>query len=237
MQSTTEQFPAEGNKGYKGAGMEGWLARWYAKTRKNDMADFTGQAKSVAGKLAPGAYVLEIAPGPGYFAIELSKLGDFHITGMDISKTFIEIATDNARSAHAQVEFRPGNVSDMQFGDNLFDFIYCSAAFKNFSEPVKAINEMHRVLRPGGQAVIVDLRKDVSMDEIDAYVRQSGRSRLDAWMTSFTFRWLLIRRAYTLDQFNLLAAQSRFGRCEINVGQIGFEARFAKPAETMANVA
>jgi hypothetical protein len=47
---------------------------------------------------------------------------------------------------------------------------------------------MHRVLRPGGEAMVVDLCKDASLDEIDTYVKQSGRSRIDAWMTRWTFR-------------------------------------------------
>jgi hypothetical protein len=38
---------------------------------------------------------------------------------------------------------------------------------------------MHRVLRPGGEAVVVDLCKDASLEEIDSYVKQSGRSRID----------------------------------------------------------
>jgi hypothetical protein len=39
---------------------------------------------------------------------------------------------------------------------------------------------MHRVLRPGGAVVVVDLCKDASLDEIDTYVKRSGRSRIDA---------------------------------------------------------
>jgi ubiquinone/menaquinone biosynthesis C-methylase UbiE len=187
--------------------------------------------------LSPGAKLLEIAPGPGFFAIELSRLGDFHITGLDISKTFIDIASKNAVKAGAQVEFRLGNASAIPFPAGSFDFIYCSAAFKNFSEPVKALDEMHRVLRPGGTATIVDLRKDASVGEISTYVNQSGRSRFDAWLTTWTFRLLLIKRAYTLDQFNRMAAQCQFGRCEINLGPIGFEAVLTKTTEVNANVA
>ena len=50
----------------------------------------------------------------------------------------------------------------MPFDSGSFDFVYCRAAFKNFSEPIRAIDEMNRVLKPGGKAVIVDLRKDAS---------------------------------------------------------------------------
>jgi ubiquinone/menaquinone biosynthesis C-methylase UbiE len=222
---------AVSQKPWKGKGMEGWTARWYARTRRNDMEDFRRQAKAMAERLRPGADVLEVAPGPGFFAVELAKLGDFHITGLDVSRTLVEIATANAHNAGAKVDFRSGNASAMPFADQSFDFIYCSAAFKNFSQPVQALNEMHRVLRPGGEAVVQDLRKDVSLDEIDRYVNQSGRSRLDAWMTKWAFRGLLIKRAYTQDQFIQMARESRFGACQISLGPIGLEVRLGKPVQ------
>jgi ubiquinone/menaquinone biosynthesis C-methylase UbiE len=183
----------------------------------------------VAKRLRNGSDVLEVAPGPGFFAVELAQRGEFHITGLDISQTLVEIACDHARSAGVQVHFQVGDASAMPFADESFDLIYCSAAFKNFSQPVRALDEMYRVLRPGSEAVIQDLRKDVSLDEIDRYVKQSGRSRMDAWLTKWAFRCMLIKRAYTQEQFHRMAAESRFGACQISLGPIGLEARFAKP--------
>jgi ubiquinone/menaquinone biosynthesis C-methylase UbiE len=127
--------------------MEGRIARWYTKTRRNDMPDFRRQTREFAQQLTAGADVLEIAPGPGFFTVELAKLGDYHITALDISKTFIEIATQNAADAQVQIDFRQGDVAQMPFPENSFDAIYCSAAFKNFSTPIQSLAEMHRVLR------------------------------------------------------------------------------------------
>jgi ubiquinone/menaquinone biosynthesis C-methylase UbiE len=225
-------------KPWKGKGMEGPVARWYARTRRNDMEDFRREANAVATHLRSGCNVLEVAPGPGFFAIELAKLGDFKIMGLDISRTLVEIAAENARNAGVKIDFRWGNASAMPFVGESFDFIYCSAAFKNFSEPVKALDEMHRVLRPGGEAVVVDLRKDVSLDEIDLYVKQSGRSRIDAWTTRWAFRCMLLRRAYTKDEFIRMAEQSPFGTCQVNnVAPIAVGARFTKPAHRAMGVA
>lgn len=224
-------------KPYKGAGMEGWVGRWYARTRQNDIEDFRRQARSVAGRFPGARDVLEVAPGPGFFAVELAKLGTFKITGLEISDTLLEIARRNAADAKVAVDFRHGNASAMPFGDESFDLVYCSAAFKNFSEPVKALDEMHRVLRPGGTALIVDLRKDVSLDEISRYVKQSGRSRLDAWLTRWTFRHMLIKRAYTKAELLEMAGRSRFGGCRIDCDLIGFEVRLSKPAVANAAVA
>ena len=102
-------MPTAQPKPWKGTGMEGWIARWYASTRRNDMEDFRREAKSAAERLPAGACVLDVAPGPGFFAIELAKLGDFRITGLDISRTLVKIAAENARKAGVNVDFRLGN--------------------------------------------------------------------------------------------------------------------------------
>jgi len=217
-------------KGYKGQGMEGWIARWYARTRQKDMQQFRDEAKAVAEHLSPGSRVLEVAPGPGFFAIELAKLGDFVIAGLDISQTFVEMAAANAHNAGVKIDFQLGNAATMPFADESFDFIYCSAAFKNFSEPVKALDEMYRVLRPDGEALIVDLNKQVSMEEVRDYVKQSGRSGIDAWMTNLTFKHMLIKRAYTNEQFAQMARQSRFGACKVDLVPMALEVRLTKAA-------
>jgi ubiquinone/menaquinone biosynthesis C-methylase UbiE len=222
-------MPPANQKPFKGAGMEGWIARWYARTRKNEAEDFRRRAKSVAQRLRSGSDVLEVAPGPGYFAIELARLGNFKITGLDISRTFREIAIENALRAGVKIDFRLGNASAMPFADESFDFVYCSAAFKNFSQPVEALNEMDRVLRPGGQALIEDLRRDISMDEVNAYIEQSGRNWFDAFMTKWAFRHMLIKRAYTADQFIQMAKDSQFGSCQIKIAELGLEVLLPKP--------
>jgi hypothetical protein len=55
--------------------MEGLIAKWYAKNTAKSINDFRSDARRVAALLAPNARVLEVAPGPGYFAIELARLG------------------------------------------------------------------------------------------------------------------------------------------------------------------
>lgn len=115
--------------------MNGALARWYAGLTKKSMADFTALARRVAGEISPGACVLEVAPGPGYFAIELAKLGDYQVTGLDISQTFVEIARANAARAKVQAHFQRGDASRMPFEEGRFDYLVCRAAFKNFWTP------------------------------------------------------------------------------------------------------
>src|SRR5690242_10599139 len=93
-------------KAYKGVGMEGPIATWYAKSTAKSMNDYTAEARRVAALLPAQGAVLEVAPGPGYFAIELSKLGDYRITGLDVSRSMVEIARRNAVRAGAPVDFQ-----------------------------------------------------------------------------------------------------------------------------------
>lgn len=218
----------QASKPYIGIGMEGLMARWYAKSTRNDLSSFQTEARNIAAQLKPNADVLEVAPGPGYFSIELARLGSFKITGLDISRTFVEIAQGKAREQGVNVDFRHGNASAMPFEAESFDFIYCRAAFKNFSQPIEAINEMHRVLRAGGQAVIHDLRKDVSMEEINAYFKNTGRGWFDAMFTQLASRSFLIKRAYTKQNFLDMAKRSQFGSCRVETSSIGLEAHFQK---------
>ena len=164
-------------KAYKGLPMEGVIASWYAKTTFKNLNRHKIMAKQMVGKIPANGKVLEIAPGLGYFCIELAKLGNFQITGLDVSKSFVQIADRNAKQAGLLIDFREGNASAMPFEDNSFDFTFCQAAFKNFSDPVKAIAEMYRVLKPKGTAVIVDMRRDASAEDIEREVKGRPRPR------------------------------------------------------------
>ena len=78
----------------KDAGMEGWIARWYTRTRGHDLKSFRDEAARVAKELPTGARVLEVAPGPGFFSLALAQMGNFNVTGLDLSRTFVEIASE-----------------------------------------------------------------------------------------------------------------------------------------------
>jgi ubiquinone/menaquinone biosynthesis C-methylase UbiE len=216
------------DKGYRGVGMEGRVAAWYAKNTLRDIAEFRALADRLTKDLPADARILEVAPGPGYLSIELAKHGQYRITGLDISKTFVEIATENARRASLKIDFQQGNASAMPFRKDTFDFIVCRAAFKNFSQPAAAMNEMYRVLRPGGRALIIDLRKDASVDDIDAYIDGARLGWTNSLIYKLTFRYMLIPRAYSKQQFADMAARSQFGTAEIQGSGIGLEVTLVK---------
>ncbi len=197
-------------KPHKDRGMEGLVAKWYTSNTGQSMGEFAKLARRISDQLAPGSVVLEVAPGPGYFCIELAKLGDFSITGLDISHTFVDIAGKKAGEAAVLVDFRQGSASSMPLADNTFDFLLCRAAFKNFGQPVRALQEMCRVLKPGGRGLIVDLRKDASMESINREVNGMGLNAVNRAVTKLVFRTFLLRTAYTKQQFQQMLAQAKF---------------------------
>ena len=224
------QGTARTQKGYKGLAMEGVIARWYTGLRgsESQLEQYRQQAAELTADLPRGAAVLEVAPGPGYFAIEVARLGRFQVTGLDISRSFVQIAGENARRLGVEVDFREGDASSMPFVDRSFDLIVCQAAFKNFAQPGRALDEMHRVLREGGSAVVQDMNHEASGAAIADEVRRMRLPGVSSLMTRWTLTWLR-RRAYTRQRMEALAAASAFGDSEIQTDGIGMEVRLRKP--------
>jgi ubiquinone/menaquinone biosynthesis C-methylase UbiE len=211
--------------------MEGRQARWYARQRGSatQMEGYRREAARLTAGLPAGAAVLEVAPGPGYHAVEMARTGALRVTGLDISTTMVEIATENAAAAGVSVDFQHGDVTAMPFGSDSFDLIVCQAAFKNFKQPVAALDEMQRVLRPGGAAVIQDMNRDAPDAAVAEEVRAMRLSRINAFTTRLILSRFLRRRAYSPARFRALVAQSAFPGCEITTRGMELEVRLPKP--------
>ena len=215
-------------KGYKGIGMEGSIARWYEKTTRKDLDEYRKTGERLRAMAPDNGAALEVAPGPGFLAVELARGGKVRVTGLDISKTFVELATKNATEAGVRVDFRQGNASEMPFTDDSFDLLVCRAAFKNFTQPEKALREMRRVLRPGGKGVVIDLRRDAHREDVRRYVDGLGLGAWDRWSTLFTFRFMLLKRAYTKEEMERMVQGVGFSQARVDAIGIGMEAWFEK---------
>jgi len=213
---------ARAAKPYKGIAMEGLIARWYARNRAND-PELPQLVEQLHARLTPGAQVLEVAPGPGYLAIALAQRGEYNITGLDISASFVTIARAHAHAAGVTVAFQQGDAAHMPFAADTFDLVICCAAFKNFSEPIQAIQEMYRTLSPGGTAVILDLRGDATLGDIQRAVQAMGLSRINRQLTQWVFKYMLLKRAYTSAQMRQMVAQTAFAQANIHEEAISMQ--------------
>jgi ubiquinone/menaquinone biosynthesis C-methylase UbiE len=157
----------------------------------------------------------------------MARNGRIHITGLDISRTFVEIASANAIKERVGADFRQGDAAQMPFGPESFDLVVCQAAFKNFTQPRSALAEMYRVLRTGGTAVIQDMSSNASHADIEQEVRKMELGRLSSFMTKATLE-MLRRRAYSPARFASVVAGSPFLTCDIQSEGIGLEVRLVK---------
>ena len=214
-------------KPYKGPAMEGIVASWYSRITRGDRG-YRALAREIAARVPPRARVLEVAPGPGYLAVELARRG-LRVSAVDISKSFVRMAGDNARAAGVDVDVRHGNASQLPYPDDSFDFVVCRAAFKNFGDPLGALDETYRVLAPGGRASIIDLRREASPEDVRAEVYSMDLGWLNTLWTIWTFRWFLLKKAYSQTALEQLLQQSRFGRGDVRRDGIAFDLRLEKP--------
>ncbi len=200
-------------KAYKGMGMEGSVARWYERTTRRDMPEIMALAARIAAAVPAKASVLEVAPGPGFLSIELAERG-LQVRAVDISKTFVEIARRNAAVDGVEAQFEVGNAAALPVGDASVDFVVCRAA----------LAEMRRVLRPGGTALLIDLRRDVPVAELKRYVNGLGVGRLNRWFMMFVFRGMLIKRAYPIEEVRRMLTEAGWVEPRIETTPLGFEA-------------
>jgi len=108
---------------------------------------------------------LEVGPGPGYLGLEwLKKTTNTHLKCVEISPDMIKIAEKNAREYHFtdRVEYKEGKAEVIPFSDNMFDAVFSNGSLHEWPDPMKAFNEIHRVLKKGGKFFISDMRRDMN---------------------------------------------------------------------------
>jgi ubiquinone/menaquinone biosynthesis C-methylase UbiE len=87
---------------------------------------------------------------------------------------------------------------------------------------------MYRVLKPGGTAVIADMRRDASAVDIEQEVKGMGLDPLNRFFVKWTFNHMLLKSAYSIEQMKSMVAQTPFGSCRIDVKGVGFLAWLEK---------
>ena len=114
-------------------------------------------AKAVA-KSQPKT-ILDLATGTADLALALAKCNpQAHIIGMDISEKMLNIGKAKVaqRKMESQIELRLGDAAALPLGDNNFDAVTVAFGVRNFEDLGKGLSEISRVLKPGGQAVILE---------------------------------------------------------------------------------
>lgn len=99
-----------------------------------------------------GPKILELAAGTARYGIYFTKLG-FDYTGVDFTPKMLEVGKERAKKEGLHLKLVEMDVHELAFKDNTFDSVFCDRAFKFFQEPVKVLEEAHRVLKPHGKMI------------------------------------------------------------------------------------
>ena len=121
--------------------------------------------RKAVGMLQPAESVLDVAIGTADLTIELLRQEKaVRITGLDLSRKMMDIGERKVSKAGylPRVTFDYGSAQEMPYKDEEFDAVTCAYGVRNFSEMDKGLNEMYRVLRPGGELMILEFSYPVN---------------------------------------------------------------------------
>lgn len=111
----------------------------------------------------PHGLLVDAGCGPGYLTFSIARIfPKLKILGIDISKDTLELASKNrsARKFDSRVNFEEADVVNLPVDSNSIDFAVSTLSLHHWPQPDKALLEIHRVLKPEGQMLLFDLRRD-----------------------------------------------------------------------------
>ena len=109
--------------------------------------------------------ILDIATGTGDFALQAcQQLPEVQITAVDISEGMMQVGRQKVKEKGLQqhIQFEREDCTALSYPDNTFDAITTAFGIRNFASLDKGLEEMCRVLRPGGQLCILELTQPMS---------------------------------------------------------------------------
>jgi len=106
-------------------------------------------------------YILDVATGTGDLAITAMKTNPTSIKGIDISENMLQIGRKKlvAKGLTGKIELLQGDSESIPFADNVFDVAMVAFGVRNFSNPMKGLLEMKRVIRNEGMIVVLEFSK------------------------------------------------------------------------------
>jgi ubiquinone/menaquinone biosynthesis C-methylase UbiE len=107
--------------------------------------------------------LVDLGCGSGRLLLKLAKsFPDLTLIGVDISKEILDVAEQNVKKQIKEkiIEFKLGDAIQLPFDDHSIETVVSSLSLHHWTEPEKALFEIYRILKPGGQCIIFDFRRD-----------------------------------------------------------------------------
>ncbi len=107
---------------------------------------------------------VDLGCGPGHLVVQLAqKAPGLHVTGVDLSDEMLAAERRGRQSGLGhRTAFRKGDAAQIPFPDGALDLVVSTLSLHHWSDPVAVLDEIDRVLRPGGAFLILDLRRDLA---------------------------------------------------------------------------
>ncbi len=130
-------------------------------------------AHDLVGRLARGR-LLDVGSGPGKLLAEVHRINpEIELFGLDISESMITLA--QKRLDRCGVVLRRGTIRNTDFPGDYFDCVTATGAFYLWERPESCLNEIRRILKPGGTAVIFDTYRDCDRGAVKEALRENLR--------------------------------------------------------------
>lgn len=141
-----------------------------AYKRLKYVADDAGLKRVVGMTHAgPEDRIVDFASGPGFLTMKFAEVCK-EALGVDATDTFLESAREEAKQRGlSNIRFLKGDVVDTGLDSNYYDIAICRAAFHHFPDPAKALAEMKRVTKPGGQVIVIDMKTSDDQAKADEH--------------------------------------------------------------------
>jgi demethylmenaquinone methyltransferase / 2-methoxy-6-polyprenyl-1,4-benzoquinol methylase len=119
------------------------------------------KAVGLIGERFRNPSILDVATGTGDLAIEAIKINPSKITGVDISEKMLEAGRKKVirLGLEDKIELINCDSENLCFGDGVFDAAMVAFGVRNFSDPVKGLSEMKRVIHKGGVVVVLEFSR------------------------------------------------------------------------------
>src|SRR6185503_19479033 len=124
--------------------------------------------------------VLEIGCGLGTDGAQFAEAGADY-TGVDLTEAAVDLARKRFEFFDLPGKFQTADAEDLPFPDQSFDLVYSHGVLHHTPETAKAIKEIHRVLRPGGRAVVMLYHRDSYNYRVNISLLRRAGARLLRW--------------------------------------------------------
>jgi len=177
------------------------------------------ETKSMIAAGIKSGHALEIGPGPGIKGLEwLKSTTETRLTALEISEDMIKVAQRNAEEYGLvdRVEYINGNATTrMPFEDNFFDTVFSNGSLHEWEFPERVLNEIHRVLKPGGMLFISDLRRDMNvLMKLIVKLSTKPKEMIPGFITS-------MNASYTVDEIKVILGRTDLRDYKVSKDPIG----------------